>query len=64
MGKGDTDVRENYLQYPHPRITLDDDGTLDDFYATQVESVHFEALDESQWYINIVLNDGQQYQIN
>lgn len=49
---------------PNPRIGLDDDGTLDDFYATGVQSVHFEAIDESAWYANIHMDDGRIWQLN
>ena len=48
----------------NPRISKDDDGTLDDFLATDVKSVHFEALDQSQWYLDIELNDGRIWQLN
>lgn len=48
----------------NPRIGLDDDGTLDDFYATGIQSVHFEALDDAAWYANIRLSDGRFWQLN
>ncbi|RFZ11206.1 hypothetical protein DSM43518_02046 [Mycobacterium marinum] len=48
----------------NPRIGLDKDGTLDDFCATNVELVHFEALDNSDWYATIKLSDGQVWQLN
>jgi hypothetical protein len=47
-----------------PRIGLDDDGTLDDFAASDVKGVHFEALDQSQWYLTVELNDGAIWQLN
>jgi hypothetical protein len=47
-----------------PRIQLDDDGTLDDFYANNVESVHFEALGEAQWYAVIRLRSGEEWLLN
>lgn len=46
-----------------PRIRLDADGTLDDFYAEDIRSVHFEAMDQSQWYLSVTLNDGQVWQL-
>jgi hypothetical protein len=46
-----------------PRISLDDDGTLDDFAAVGVELVHFEALDQSQWYLTVELKDGAIWQL-
>ena len=46
----------------NPRITVDPDG-LDDFYATDVTMVHFEALDQSRWYATIELADGRIFQL-
>ena len=54
-------------QGENPRIGWDeppDDETLDDFVATDVKSVHFEALDDCRWYANIELNDGQLWTLN
>ena len=48
----------------NPRISLDSDGTLDDFMANDVKMVHFEALDESRWYATVELTDGQVWQLN
>lgn len=48
----------------NPRIGLDDDGTLDDFYATGISSVHFEAIDQAAWYATITLADGRIWQLN
>ena len=48
----------------NPRIGLDPDGTLDDFQATDVRMVHFEALRDAQWYATVELNDGQVWQLN
>lgn len=48
----------------NPRIQLDDDGTLDDFRATDVKLVHFEAIGESQWYLTVELNDGRVWQLD
>ncbi|AAN12495.1 hypothetical protein PBI_CHE8_97 [Mycobacterium phage Che8] len=48
----------------HPRIQLDDDGTLDDFYAEDIKSVHFEAIDQSAWYATLHLADGRIWQLN
>ncbi|MCV7100060.1 hypothetical protein [Mycobacterium palustre] len=48
----------------NPRIGLDEDGTLDDFAATNVESVHFEALDDTAWYASITLRGGREWQLN
>lgn len=49
---------------PNPRIGLDEDGTLDDFAATDVELVHFEAIDDTAWYATIQLYDGRTWQLN
>lgn len=51
----------------NPRISWDDEpyeSPLDEFFATNVESVHFEALDDCRWYANIRLNDGQLWTLN
>jgi hypothetical protein len=48
----------------NPRIQLDDDGTLDDFFASDVQSVHFEALGESQWYAVVHLASGEEWMLN
>lgn len=48
----------------NPRIQLDDDGTLDDFFASDVQSVHFEALGEAQWYTVVRLQDGREWILN
>lgn len=51
----------------NPRIGWDDEpyeSPLDEFFATNVESVHFEALDDCRWYANIRLNDGQMWTLN
>lgn len=53
---------EQYL--PNPRITRDPDGTLDDFYAENIDTVHFEALDNCQWYANVQLRNGQLWTLN
>lgn len=47
-----------------PRIGLDDDGTLDDFAADNVELIHFEAIDQSRWYLTVVLEGGDVWQLN
>jgi hypothetical protein len=49
---------------PNPRVQLDPDGTLDDFAAWDVKVVHFEALDQSQWYLTVELDDGQIWQLH
>jgi hypothetical protein len=46
-----------------PRVGLDDDGTLDDFMAQDVKMVHFEALDQSQWYLTVELASGEVWQL-
>ena len=48
----------------NPRVSLDEDGTLDDFAATGVETVHLEALDDTQWYATVVLANGEVWQLN
>lgn len=52
------------IAHPSPRVSLDEDGTLDDFAATGVETVHFEALDDAQWYATIKLTGGEVWQLN
>jgi hypothetical protein len=48
-----------------PRVQYDADGkTLDDFMARDVAMVHFEALDEAQWYLTVELGDGQVWQLH
>jgi len=49
-----------YLGWDEPP----DDTTLDEFIATEVSSVHFEALDKCRWYANIHLADGQVWTLN
>ena len=58
----DDDLRTRNIH--NPRIQLDDDGTLDDFYAADVESIHFEALGEAQWYAVIRLASGEEWMLN
>lgn len=48
----------------NPRVSLDDDGTLDDFFATGVRAVHFEALDKSRWYATVTLDNGDIWQLD
>lgn len=48
----------------NPRIVLDEDGTLDDFYATNVASLHVEAIDRAAWYANVHMADGRIWQLN
>ena len=55
------------VQGENPRIGWDeppDDETLDEFVATDVAMVHFEALDDCRWYATIELDDGQLWQLN
>lgn len=47
-----------------PRISLDEDGTLDDFAASSVEAIHFEAIDQSRWYLTVILHGGDIWQLN
>lgn len=47
-----------------PRIQLDDNGMLDDFFASGVESVHFEALGDAQWYAVVRLETGDEWMLN
>jgi hypothetical protein len=55
--------------HENPRIRIDDawpddSEHLDDFMATDVAMVHFEALDQSQWYMTIELKDGQDPKVD
>ena len=45
----------------NPRVRNCHDGSLDDFYAEGVESVHFEALGEAQWYAVVRLRSGEEW---
>lgn len=47
-----------------PRVSLDENGTLDDFCATNVRMVHFEAIDNAAWYATIELANGDVWQLN
>lgn len=52
---------------PNPHLGWDeppDDETLDEFIATDVRMVHFEALDDCRWYANVFMNDGQVWTLN
>lgn len=46
----------------NPRIQ-EYQGVLDDFLATDVQSVHFEANDDSQWYATITMRGGEVWQL-
>lgn len=48
----------------NPRISLDPDGTLDDFQALDVDSVHFEAMGQSEWWMSVRLNDGRTFHLD
>lgn len=48
----------------NPRISLDEDGTLDDFAAQDVVGVHFEAIDDARWYATIELTNGETWQLS
>lgn len=46
----------------NPRIQ-EYDGELDDFLASDVQAVHFEATDQSQWYATVTMRDGPVWQL-
>jgi len=49
----------------NPRIRIDEYGEqLDDFMATNVSMLHFEALDAAQWYLTVELINGQVWQLH
>lgn len=48
----------------NPRVNLDEDGTLDDFAATDVAGIHFEAIDDARWYATVELHNGETWQLN
>ena len=53
------------MSTPNPRVGIDEDGqTLDDFMATDVAMVHFEAIDDSAWYATVKLASGEVWQLN
>lgn len=61
------DARKETSENPHVGWDDPDDcGTddLDEFIARDVDTVHFEALDQSRWYANVYLNDGQVWTLN
>lgn len=41
-----------------------DDDNLDEFIATDVKAVHFEALDDCRWYANVELVNGELWTLN
>lgn len=45
------------------RIKENDDGSLDEFVARDVD-VHFEAMEHNQWWIGITLSGGETVHIN
>lgn len=45
------------------RIRENEDGTLDEFVSTNVESVHFEAMNTNQWWVGVQLDDGRYFHI-
>lgn len=47
-----------------PRIQRDADGTLDDFHVTNVKTLHFEAIDQSRWYATVILDSGEEWQLD
>ncbi len=47
-----------------PHIGLDEDGTLDEFIAHDVEAVHFEAMDEAEWWLAFTLRTGDVWHLN
>lgn len=49
----------------NPRVAFDEDGaTLNDFAATAVEGIHFEAIDDARWYATILLKNGETWQLD
>lgn len=46
------------------RIQRDDDGHLDDLFADEVASVHFERMGETSWWGVVRLTDGTEVDVN
>jgi hypothetical protein len=53
---------ETWTGEPNPRIE-EYEGQLDDFLASDVQAVHFEATDQSQWCATITMRDGGVWQL-
>lgn len=47
-----------------PRIGLNDDGSLDELVSRDVESFHFEAMGDAQFWMVVRCRDGHEYTIN
>jgi hypothetical protein len=45
-------------------LGFDEDGTLDEFIADNVQSVHFEAMDAAEWWMAITLGNGEVWHLN
>jgi hypothetical protein len=56
------DAAETWSGEPNPRIA-EYDGQLDDFLAGDVQAVHFEATDQSQWSATVTMRDGEVWQL-
>lgn len=52
------------IVHPSPRVRLDEGGMLDDFCAKDVKLVHFEAMDEADWWLSVEMADGQVWHLN
>jgi hypothetical protein len=46
----------------NPRVS-EYDGQLDDFLASDVQGVHFEATDQAQWYATVTMRNGEVWQL-
>lgn len=51
-------------QMVNPRISWDDDGTLDYLFASDVDSVLYELLSDNTGIVNVFMKDGNVWCIN
>lgn len=47
----------------NPRVE-EYEGNLDDFLASDVQGVHFEAIDQSRWSATVTMRDGEVWQLS
>ena len=47
-----------------PRIDRDGDGTLDDVFIPNVDSVHLEKMDTDHWWIGVYMKGEVCYHFN
>jgi hypothetical protein len=62
--------QEHVVHEPEPVWTGEEnprveeyDGNVDDFLASDVQAVHFEATDQAQWYATVTMRSGEVWQL-